>query len=116
MWQRRVVVFFSVAILVSTGAVLSQNPESDALYPIERNGKWGYINRRGQVVVEPQFDYAWEFSERIGRISLKAKKGFIDKAGRIIAKPEFDNAQDFSEGFAAVQKGKSGAISIRQEG
>jgi hypothetical protein len=107
MWQRRIVVLFSLAMLGWAGIVVCQNPESDALYPVERDGKWGYINRTGQVVVEFQFDYAWEFSEGIGRISSKAKKGFIDKFGRIIVKPEFDNAQDFSEGFAAVQKAKN---------
>jgi len=30
--------------------------EDRALYEIKENGKWGFINRQGEVVVEPQFD------------------------------------------------------------
>lgn len=84
----------------------SPQEQRGALYPIEHNGRWGYINEKGKIVVEPQFDHAWDFSEGCGRVETKGKQGFIDKFGRIVAQPKFDNAGDFSFGRAPVQKGE----------
>ena len=105
MFKQCFAVVISLGIWVPGFGIAGQRDHGDALYPIEQDGRWGYINNKGQVVVGPQFDYAWDFSEGIGRIEVKGKKGFIDKSGAMLARPEFDNAQDFSEGLAAVQKG-----------
>ncbi|KKK56337.1 hypothetical protein LCGC14_3065540, partial [marine sediment metagenome] len=93
--------------------------------------KYGYIDKTGQVVIEPQFDFADEFSEGLacvgvrGRIdstekdvvtrrrsptdefiginrSYFTKYGFIDRSGKIIVEPKFDHAESFSEGLAWV--------------
>lgn len=43
-------VFFALA-----SDLRAQQTGSDELFPILQNGKWGYINRKGEIVVEPQF-------------------------------------------------------------
>ncbi|MBR3100117.1 MAG: WG repeat-containing protein, partial [Clostridia bacterium] len=36
--------------------------EAQPLYPIRENGLWGYMNRAGEVVIEPQWMKAETFS------------------------------------------------------
>lgn len=67
------------------------------------NYKYGYIDKSGQVIVEPQFDYAYHFSEGLARIKLDDKYGYINKNGSVVIKPNFDNAENFHEGLAAVK-------------
>src|SRR5579872_3478146 len=43
------------------------------LHPVCKNGKWGYIGGSGKTVIEPQFDYAGDFSEALA----PARKGEI---------------------------------------
>ena len=42
----------------------------DILLPILANGKMGYGNRTGQIVIAPQFDYADDFSEGLAKIGM----------------------------------------------
>jgi len=85
--------------------------EEVRLYPIPSHGKYGYIDRSGKVVVEPQFIAAGDFHE--GRAWVKAagadaaaagesRYGYIDATGKIVIAPRFLFASDFSEGVALV--------------
>ena len=69
----------------------------------EKNYKYGYIDKSGQVIVEPQFDYTYHFSEGLARIKLDDKYGYINKHGTVVIKPNFDDARNFHEGLAAVE-------------
>jgi WG containing repeat len=104
---------------------------------IVQNGKYGYINHSGGVVIRPQFLWGTDFeggygtvyvcgrlvsidqsghllplkySNRKDRLSPRAsggKVGFVDVAGRFKISPIFPDALPFSEGLAAVQVGDS---------
>ncbi len=102
-------------ILLSISAICQTEPEE--LYPISRDGKEGYIDRTGRVVVEPKFDIAYYFSEGIGLFAtalikeypdgeskmIPDKWGLIDTKGEIIAQPQFKSAACvFSEGLLCV--------------
>lgn len=72
---------------------------------------YGFRNADGQVVIDPQFDQAWHFSEGLARVSKDGKWGFIDRSGKEIVPPIFDVAWDFEHGLARVQlDGKYGYI------
>lgn len=91
--------------------------ESSELFPVcvRKESKWGYINDKGEIVIEPKF---WapvgDFSEGLAPVyeSLpmggfwstlpKSKWGYIDKTGNIVIKPAFDLAYLFSEGLAPI--------------
>jgi len=84
---------------------------TDKLFLIEKNGKWGYIDRTGKVIIRPQFEDAYYFSEGLAAVKLGDKLGYIDKTGRFVIKPQFNHAWDFSEGLARVTiGGKDGYI------
>ncbi|EOD9326229.1 WG repeat-containing protein, partial [Campylobacter coli] len=65
------------------------------------NGKIGFIDKSGEFVIKPKFNYVGDFSEGLAPALLNGKIGFIDKSGKIIAKPEFDDISYFNEGLAA---------------
>ena len=73
-------------------------------------GKWGYVDKIGQCVIEPQFTRAGDFSMGLAPISLedKSKRGYIDKDGKMIIRPQFDQAGDFNPktGYARVRSGE----------
>jgi WD40 repeat protein len=76
-----------------------------ALFPVEQNNRWGYIDRMGQIVIPPQFEAASEFSEGLAAIKIDGKWGFVGEDGKVVVEPRFSGAYEFSEGLARVQVG-----------
>ena len=66
-------------------------------------GKYGYANKSGKLVIEPQYDKADMFAEGLAAVKIDEKYGFIDKNGESVIEPIFWYAQHFSEGLAAVK-------------
>lgn len=77
---------------------------SNGLAAIEVNGKWGYIDIKGNVVIPAQFDDCWMFTENgLARVLINGKYGYINKEGKIVISAKFSDAKDFStNGLAAV--------------
>lgn len=73
--------------------------------PAKIGDKWGYKDRTGQVVIQPQFDKAGKFSEGLAEVKIGAKYGYIDLTGRVLIKPQFDKVWSFSGGRARVTMG-----------
>ena len=44
------------------------------LYPIEKENTYGYINNKGDVVIEPKFEFGDEFSDGMAIITPLYKK------------------------------------------
>ncbi len=84
------------------------------LLPIKKDGKWGAINEKGEVVIEPTYEFVGNFDKvyQEGKpMQLWAyfrdngKTGVIDQHGDILVAAEFDQAQVFPTGEVAVWKG-----------
>ena len=80
-----------------------------------KTGKWGFIDKTGEVVVPPQYDSAGSFREGLAMVMIEdeetEKWGFIDNTGKEIVPPQYDDAGSFREGLAAVMvEGKWGFI------
>jgi len=86
----------------------ASDEESSALFSVVQNGKWGYIDKTGNIIIKPQFDRASAFSEGLAGVKIGNKHGFIDQNGIIVIEPKFDKAWHFSEGLAIVKIGKIG--------
>ena len=74
----------------------------NGLAAIQLNNKWGYINKKGEVVVPPVYDRCYPFSEGLGRVQKGKKWGYLDPNGEAVIEPTFDNAYDFHDGLARV--------------
>ena len=46
------------------------------------NGKWGYINEEGAIVIDLVYDECSDFSGGVAAVTYAGKKGFINKNGR----------------------------------
>ena len=67
------------------------------------DGKYGYTDKEGKIVIEPQYDGAGTFSEGLASVKINGKHGYIDKRGKIVIEPQYDLAGDFREGLALVE-------------
>lgn len=76
----------------------------DGLARVEIKGDWGFIDKTGKMVIEPQFGGRPVFSEGLAFVILKGGRiGFIDKTGAVVLKPDFALGNNFSNGLAWVQ-------------
>ena len=127
-------------LLVLTACCASLSWAQDKPLLIVRNGKYGYIDHQGKIIIRPSYIWAEDFRHGLGtvyacghylsidasgtlqplRIALPGefevqkkgdKVGFVNEHGQFKIKPTFDDALFFSEGMAAVKiKGKWGFI------
>ena len=77
----------------------------DGLLSVTVDGKQGFIDVTGRMVIPPTFDFAWQFSEGRASAWQNGRAGFIDRSGRFVIPPRFEYAKAFHEGLAEVQLG-----------
>ena len=76
------------------------------------NGLWGYMNKYGDVVIEPIYNRASFFSENLATVGLKnfdnnkIEYGVIDKSGsqKLKVSSRYDFIGHFSDGLAVYRK------------
>jgi hypothetical protein len=90
--------------------VLAQN----GMICFRTNGKVGFMNYEGKVVIKPDFasKTLTRFKDGLAPIQGdNGKYGYIDKKGNFVIQPQFDDAQFFFNNYASVkQNGKYGFI------
>ncbi|BDG01022.1 WG repeat-containing protein [Anaeromyxobacter oryzae] len=96
-----------VAILAAL--TVSAGPDrSGPLFPVRQGGKWGFIDRTGEVVIAPRFDAADRFSDGLAAVRKCAQLGYADGRGEVVLVPAFEPVEPglhrrFSDGLAAVK-------------
>jgi hypothetical protein len=80
-------------------------PDNGGLYPINVNGKYGFMDRSGKTAITPQFDHTYGFSEGLASVLVGNKWGYINTKGVLVVTPQFDNAEPFWYGRASVKLG-----------
>ncbi|MFA4987238.1 MAG: WG repeat-containing protein, partial [Candidatus Brocadiia bacterium] len=66
--------------------------------------KYGYVDERGEVVIEPKYLDGQPFSEGVAAVS-DGSWGFIDKKGDWVVRPKYEGADPFRGGLASVKLG-----------
>ena len=74
------------------------------LLPVLKDGKWGYINKQGEMVIEPKYDGAFFFQDRIAQVKLNGKWGYINQAGKLVIKPRHSTPWFFYDGAFRVSR------------
>ena len=85
----------------------TQTPMTDTtkLYPaMDPSGEmWGYIDAKGNFVIQPMFDHVTNFSCGYARVMLSDEIKFIDTKGKIQPTMSYDNASDFYYNYSTIQ-------------
>lgn len=80
---------------------------ADPLYRFIQNGKAGYIDRSGKIVVQPKFkfygNYDGEFHDGLLHLGLTESQ-YADMTGKIVLDNGYYRAWDFSDGLAIAMK------------
>lgn len=87
------------------------------LVPICRDGKFGFINSKGEETIEPKFDYVFGFIEGISKIGYdgelseygtytNCKFGYVNEKGEVLPTGKLWEAGDFSHGYARIADGQ----------
>jgi hypothetical protein len=89
-------------------------PSETRLTPVYENGRWGYADQGGKVVIPARFDAARPFARGMAQVGLvdeelpeidarpNIKWGYIDGRGRVLVELRYAVLRDFAEGLAAA--------------
>lgn len=126
--MRRAVICFCIAIVMAVGCFLIDTKAGFYQLPIPIGKKfystwwwfnvpwkmfiyedsyyqtlrYGYIDKQGNMAIEPRFKNALSFSEGLAAVKIDGKWGYISQSGKIVIEPRFESAYSFSEGLAKV--------------
>jgi hypothetical protein len=77
---------------------------TEGLARVMINNLWGYINKKGEEVISPQFVFAEPFSEN--RATVRDKNGLegaIDKTGKLLIPFKYKFLGPFKSGYAQIE-------------
>jgi len=87
--------------------VPSKRPGAGPLFQIVRDGKWGFMNRTGRIVISPAFAEERDFFHDLAAVALpEGKWGYINQTGKLVIDGRFDEVRDFLEELAPVRIGR----------
>lgn len=99
----------------SSSPIPPTSPQKELEIPerIKKDGKWGYKNKKGEIVIPFIYDWVDLFSEGRAGVKKDGKYGYIDLDGNIVIPLIYDVTRRFREGRAVVEKaGKWGFIDV----
>ena len=95
-----------VLVLTATSAwflVWKNSKETDNLFPedgkalaaVMVDGRWGFIDRWGNMIIEPNFKEVGEFSDGLVPVKTEEKWGFVNASGEMVIEPFFDTYEKY---------------------
>ena len=80
--------------------------------PVKENGKWGYINSSGYLIIPATFDNAMPFNWRapIAQVMTEGHKAIINSKGKIIANGAYDDFAILSPEQILIRKGSKWGV------
>ena len=99
--------FFIACLLfiVEACTFIETNQEDSHLYRVLIGSQYGFIDSKGKIVIEPQFNFAnSHFSEGLCFVKTGGRTGFIDSTGTFVLElaDSINFADDFCHGLARV--------------
>ena len=76
---------------------------NDGFAIVELNGKYNFINTRGELLCNQWFDSCGYFYDGFAIVELYGKWNFINTRGELLSNEWFDMCFGFSDGFASVR-------------
>jgi hypothetical protein len=92
--------------VLASGYSQSVGLPAECRVPVERDGKYGYLDLHGKIAIPLAYDFVDTFSHGLAPVNKDRKWGYINTEGRIVIPFKFDNAGPFASGLAPVNVGK----------
>lgn len=74
---------------------------------VKKDGKWGFINIYGEVVIPFKYDAVFSgFFDHLAPVQTGGKWGYIDRDGKVVIPMIYDSVYWFSGGNASVKIGR----------
>lgn len=78
---------------------------ADGLYAVEKNKKWGIVNRDGNIVLPLKYDWIMEHCDSgLIPVSRQGLCGYANEQGKISIDLQYEYIYPFQEGYASVEK------------
>ena len=72
-----------------------------------QKNSFGAINQKGELIIEPKYQFLSDFGDGLAPASIDGKKMYINTLGETVFEvPQYDQIGSFFEGLAWVQSGK----------
>ena len=68
----------------------------EGLVSYSKEGKSGFMDLRGNIVIGAQWDEVGKFSQNRAMVVREGKCGLIDSLGNVIVQPRWDSIRPFS--------------------
>lgn len=85
-------------------AIYSIDEFSNGLALISTNKGYGYINTKGEIVIEPCYTTAGRFYTELARVKIEGKYGYINTNGELAIPAEYSSAPEKFDDLAIVEK------------
>lgn len=90
-------------------------PATGALVPVRRKGRWGYADRRGNVLFDNRYDLAWEMSDGYARVKNGELFGLIDSTGKEVLAPRYLELAPAGHGYWLARQAQGTGL-LRRDG
>ena len=94
--------FASLFLTVAALAAIASCAGEPKLTPSQVGSKWGYVNPKGELVIEPAFEAAENFSDELAKVVLNGKVGYIGTDGLFRVTADYLDGTTFFEDKAFV--------------
>lgn len=84
---------------------------NEGLAAVQIDGKWGYIDHQGGVVIEPRYDAPGPFLGGLAEIVVAGRVGLIDRNGNTIIEPKYEAATNLANGMIVIRQPMESKIS-----
>ena len=93
--------------------VVNEQPEINGMMGFKSSGKWGFMNEKREVVIQPKFDFVFTFKSGLCIVSEGNKWGVINKKGEYEYSPfddDLDKILEIHKALLQLSKGTSELI------
>lgn len=77
----------------------------EGVISFDENGKFGFKDEAGEIVIPAKYDAVGVFSEGLARVTINGKDGYINHSGELVIPAIYDFTMYFSQGLAVACKG-----------
>jgi hypothetical protein len=91
-------------VLISLCMQTGKAQQAVSLLPVTKNGKWGFIDLTGKIVIVPGFDQVGSFNGQIAAVQKNNLFYLIDTTGAFVFKEGYEDLNIINKEFVAIRK------------